>query len=246
MVSGYGEATLWPELRETVVAWAPQFPCVQLISNGAGPRYVFDRFCELPNFQACITLDGHTAELDRFRTKGNESMHRRVVRTVDRLVATPSQLDAVEGTLVDRHAEFSPVLPPLSYTSRMVGFMRESHRRTPCHVHRANFGVNTQLQALACACAGDRLIAPLGPVSAVGVDPNVERRQLQYLRDDNVGAKCSTCFTHYDVINLYLDGSMSDDEVARVPSLSSPEALAHLRAVKADMAGVPTDGAGRL
>lgn len=289
-LSGYGEATLWPELADAVGPWAPYFPSVQLISNGAGPRRVLEQLCELPNFQACITLDGHTPELDRFRTKGNPRLHGRVLDTiswlvstgvkvelncvvtqanaarmdaylswasetwgtavrvipfpvrptlgrsmaeiVDQLVAPPTQVDRLEEALVTRHGEFAGILPPLAYTARVVEFMRAGQRGARCHVHRANFGINPRLQALACACAGDRLIEPLGPVGVVGTDPAVERRRHRYLLEGNVGAKCRTCFTHYDLINLYLDGLVSDEEIGRIPSLSEPGTLAHLRAVK--------------
>lgn len=292
-MSGYGEATLWSELAEAVAPWATEFPTVQLISNGAGPPAVYDRLCALPNFQACVTLDGHRPELDRFRTKGSARLHGRVVRTVDRLVdagvrvelncvlsranadhldeylawvadrwgdaavlvpfpvrptlgrdpaqvrdelaASPAQVDAIESALVDRHVEHAPVLAPLPYVTAVVAFMRESRRSAPCHVHRANFGVNTDLLALACACAGDRLITPLGPVSAAWTQPDVLRRQQRFLAAGNVGAKCVTCFTHYDVINLYLEGSLSSDEVARLPSLSTTGALRMLERVRAEL-----------
>jgi sulfatase maturation enzyme AslB (radical SAM superfamily) len=266
---------------------------VQLITNAAGPSEVIERLSEIPNFQVCVTLDGHTAEMNRFRTKGDARLHGRVIETVNRLVAaskrvelncviteanasqfreyllaarqmwgssatiipfpvrmtlgrenqgengcgdaTPEQVTDLEEVIVQQHSEFADQLPPLAYTQRLIEFMRKSQRSDRCHIHRANFGVNTKFQALACACAGDRLIQPLGTIAAVGFDPEVERRRERYLRDGNVGAKCGTCFTHYDVVNLYFEGSISDDEIARIPSLSAPESLVYLREIRNEM-----------
>jgi len=293
-LSGYGEATLWPELADVVRAWASHFPAVQLISNGTGSSTLLQQLSEVPNFQASITLDGHTTELDRFRTKGNTRLHRRVVDTIAWLVAhgtkvelncvvsqanagaldtyvewvrdrwgpsvrliplpvrptmgrtmadiavdllpSPSDIDRVEQCLVDRYAEFASVLPPLAYLSALVRFMRVAHRGSRCHIHRANFGVNTGLLALACACAGDRLLAPLGPVSSIGSDAAIEQRRRGYLADGAVGAKCATCFTHYDIINLYFGGLISEADLRIVPSLSHPGTLAHLNAIKQEIA----------
>ena len=292
-VSGYGEATLWPDLPDVLHFWASSFPTVQLISNGAGPPDVLERLCELPNFQVCITLDGHTPEMNRFRTKGDVYLHDRVVKTVDRLVAlgkpvelncvitaanaslfreylswvsanwgagvkvipfpvrltlgrekqnseeeldaTLEQITKLEDVIVHQHADFFEQLPPLAYSVRLIEFMRTSRRAQPCHIHRANFGVNTKFQALACACAGDRLIKPFGEIAAVGFDPEVEQRRAQYLRDGNVGAKCSTCFTHYDIVNLYFEELISDDEIRHIPSLRAPETLAYLHQIKKEL-----------
>lgn len=290
-VSGYGEATLWPELPKAVQCWASHFPTVQLISNGAGPRHVIEELCQLPNFQPCITLDGHTLEMNRFRTKGNQSLHRRTIETVsclvaagksvelncvitqanaskirdylswagdvwgsgvriipfpvrptlgrsmeeiiDHFVATPDQIETLENVIVRDHSDFATLLPPKSYTRCLIEFLRHPYRKRRCHIHRANFGVNTKSEALACACAGDRFIRPLGAITSVGTDPEVERRRHSYLVDGNVGAKCVTCFTHYDIVNLYFEGLISDEEIVGVPSLSA--ALAYLKAIKLEI-----------
>lgn len=292
-ISGYGEATLWPELPDAIQGWGSSFPTVQLISNGAGPFGVLDRLCELPNFQACITLDGHTAEMNRFRTKGDLHLHRRVIETVNRLVAcgkpvelncvitranasqfrdylswaqatwgaavriipfpvrmtsgremqesyevidaSPAQVDDLEQVIVNEHAEYFSVLPPIAYSSRLIQFMRTSHRTYRCHIHRANFGVNTKFQALACACAGDRLIQPLGAIADVGFAPEIKQRRHNYLRDGNVGARCATCFTHYDVVNLYFEGLISDEEIRQIPSLGAPQTVTYLRRIKQEI-----------
>lgn len=293
-LSGYGEVTLWLDVVDAVRMWAPSFPSVQVITNGAGPPAVYEALSEIPNFTAAVTLDGHTSESDRFRTKGVAAVHRRVLDSIDLFVSrdvplevncvisranvadfdrylhwcldtlgdramvipfpvratlgqeaaevkeslypTVEQIEHFAEVVVDRHSEFSHVLAPLAYTEALIKFMLAERRLTSCHIHRANFGVNTKLAALACACAGDRLIQPLGPIAAVGVDPAIERRRRRYIELGNVGAKCSGCFTHYDIVNLFLTGAISEAEMARVPSLSAPESLRHLTAVRGELA----------
>lgn len=291
-LSGYGEATLWRELPEAVARWAPQFPVVQLITNGAGPRAAYTRLAELSNFQACVSLDSHLVDEDRLRTHGNERLHGRVLDTLlwlaargvpvevncvvnrvnadsfalllswaaevlapgsivipfpvrptrgrslaeirETLVVTDAQLDTFEQ-LVLHDDVVLPVLPPRRYLERLVAFMRQGSRQQPCHMHRANFGVSTSYQALPCACAGDTFIKPLGPIRSAASDPAVERRRQRFLDLGGVGAKCRTCFTHYEIANLYLAGDLAEEDVVRVPSLSTPGALAMLRRIRKEL-----------
>jgi hypothetical protein len=46
-----------------------------------------------------------------------------------------------------------------------------------------------------------------------------------------------TCFTHYETLDVYFEGLISEDELAHVPSsLSEPGTLAHARVVEAEIA----------
>jgi hypothetical protein len=76
----------------------------------------------------------------------------------------------------------------------------------------------------------------LGPISSVGTDPAVERRRHLNLLAGEVGPRCKTCFTHYEIINLYLEDLITERELAHVPSLSEKGTLAHVRAVKTEIA----------
>jgi len=165
---------------------------------------------------------------------------REVDDIVDDMVARPEQIDHLEDAIVARHAEFSHMLPALPYTQRLIAFLRQAQRPWRCHVHRANLGVSPKLQALACACAGDTMVEHLGnamgPITAVGTDPNVEARRQLNIRNGNVGPLCRTCFTHYEIVNLYFEGEITAEELAHIPSLSHPETIAHARAIRDEIA----------
>ena len=126
------------------------------------------------------------------------------------------------------------LLPPKAYMNALCAFLRTGTRPTGCSVPYAVVGSNGDGTIDACTC---------GPVKVLG---NILRGDsvttLQRIENDpcyedvrNLTTKppcCADCFTHYDIINLFIEGVIDENIMAKLPFFGTPRLFAALRAVK--------------
>ena len=78
-ISGYGEITTWRNFGEVLKYLAGEFPSVQIITNGTYTKKTMEEICKYSNVSLNITIDGHTLEMNSYRTEHNESIQRIVL-----------------------------------------------------------------------------------------------------------------------------------------------------------------------
>ena len=133
------------------------------------------------------------------------------------------QIEKAWQVFVDQHDARRIVLPPARYLEHVHAFLQSHHRTVPCKHTRHSLIVGKDNAILPCGC-GPALAC--GSIFHGGLD-----RRLDSLRQYPT-AYCKECFTHSDMINLYLDGQVTIGEIAAMPSyapLHVQEALTHLR-----------------
>lgn len=298
-VSGYGEASLWPPLADTM-AWASgRFPSIQVMTNGSMPGKVFEALAAIPNMVFCLTIDSLREEGNSLRTGGNIKLHEKMLRFADAVVAANrrlelncvltgrntagfpdhvagvrarfgdgvliypfpvrpfaglvSQAEAPQPEVAQHLAEvilrdfgqYAPVLPPRPYMERLFAHMAAGGRRTtPCWVPALNYGVGPSLSPLRCACLGHT--KPSDDLANM-LFPDCEHATPASRMVDTVGShagtlatgrideRCDPCFTHYEVLNLFLDGVVTLGDLVRLPAFAEIGAAAVLDRMKTEL-----------
>jgi MoaA/NifB/PqqE/SkfB family radical SAM enzyme len=115
-----------------------------------------------------------------------------------------------------------PVAPPRAYVDGLVEFVANKGRTNQCVAPSFVVGIDNQGDILCCPCG------PSDKIGRIGTDDDetLSRR----LASNNFGkwSECRNCYNHHEVINCYTLGKISDEEMARVPSMSKPIILDHL------------------
>jgi pyruvate-formate lyase-activating enzyme len=134
------------------------------------------------------------------------------------------RMDSLGARLHGAWDSLRTVLPPKPYWDALADFLLHGSRVKPCHVHWVNLGTGAKNERLHCPNYGEEL--SYGPIvetlttRADEVDASVAGRVTR----GHVGPRCAECFNHFDVLNLYLEGKMSLDDLRTLPSLDHREA----------------------
>lgn len=157
----------------------------------------------------------------------------------------PSQKQVEEFCLKmpEAYADHETLLPPVAYMADLCECLRIGRRRSGCSVPYAVVGSSGDGTLDTCTC---------GPVKALGNvlagDGSAALDQIEkdasYASVQNLSLMpncCDDCFTHYDIINLFIEGAITELEMAKLPFYGTPRIIAELRAVKANAAATMTD-----
>jgi len=130
-----------------------------------------------------------------------------------------------EDNVINNYKKYSNILPPYNYLKELVTFLKRKKRGRVCYVPSFNMGINPQ---------GDILTCPCGPKESIGNIFSKSRVNLNKHPYETVGRwkECYSCFNHYEIINLYLQGNINDNDLTKVPSLYSKKALSVLSQLK--------------
>jgi len=151
--------------------------------------------------------------------------------------ANKEQIDYVAKQILSNYQDYETVLPSLAYMERLFQFMHQGERTFPCFIPAFNYGVGPKLKPLSCACLGHT--KPSEDFSNITTDLSSTQelidissfRQKQIFRG-YVDSRCKTCFTHYEILNLYLEGLIDKEEMIRIPSFNDPKGIAILENAK--------------
>lgn len=115
--------------------------------------------------------------------------------------------------------QYRSILPPKPYMDDLKKFLGRGMRSDPCHIHWANLGTGSRNERLHCVNYGEDL--SYGPIlNALTFDAErIQEQELEHLKIGEVGPRCSKCFNHFHVINLFLEGRISLEELQTLPSL---------------------------
>lgn len=276
-----GELFLLANAAELIEALAERYDHVQVLSNGTElDPAVVERIAATGRASFNLSLDGHTAAMNRHRWK-SERIQARVMAAFDAVVANTARMEItavvtgaslpefdrfldflaaqpcrivtvptpVRGlqalalfSLAERHAfaaslpqmvdRHAGVLGPPAYYAALAAFMASEtgQRQHRCHLVKASVQLFDTGALTPC---------PVGWTVSLGNlktgDPNrvldeIGRHRMYDLltRDPPRVPVCRTCFSQADIVNLYVEGVISDAEIAEMPLFSSPRAQARL------------------
>lgn len=147
---------------------------------------------------------------------------------------SPEQVDAFVARFHSAYPSLRPFLPPLAYMKALNTFLATGVRTVGCHVPDAVMGSHGDGMLEACTCGPVKTLGNvLGPngietYGRVGADPCYEATR----HISTSPACCNDCFTHYDIINLFIEGDISIDELERLPFFAVPDVLQQIVALR--------------
>jgi MoaA/NifB/PqqE/SkfB family radical SAM enzyme len=137
----------------------------------------------------------------------------------------PNRSDA-EGILriINKYADYEHILPPVAYLERLYDFIQTGVRPWSCGIPFAVMGSYGEGDVNICTCS--RNLPTLGNVFLDGKnkirkkihDPNLYG---SFLRKSS-HTDCKDCYIHYDVINLYLEGTITWRDLSKMPFYKHP------------------------
>lgn len=136
--------------------------------------------------------------------------------------------------VVERYDEFHPILPPRAAVAHVADFIRTGERTLPCSIPATMLQLFGDGNISACPHAW---LTPMGNVVKVGnaIDEHLlsHEHYSLFLQPRPRFSFCKGCVTPSDVVNLYLEGDVSDEEIAHCFLYRGPSALERLRQLRA-------------
>lgn len=125
----------------------------------------------------------------------------------------PSKKDAEKsiGRLIDGFSSFCRSLPPKVYLESLMQFMLEGERGI-CHVPETIMGISPESDLLKCPCSGTQKIANILSGGKEAFDRYFAQRS-----SGGYDKECKDCFTHYEVMNLFLENKITEIEMNQLP-----------------------------
>jgi MoaA/NifB/PqqE/SkfB family radical SAM enzyme len=150
--------------------------------------------------------------------------------------------------LLESYPEFSPLLPPKPYLQRLISFMESGLRVHKCYVGYTALGIDPAGDILVCAC---NVKWPIANLWREGLERAFQKRILspnfhKFYFPEISFSGCRTCFTHYEVLNLFLDGTISLEEIGRLPMFGGPKTQIRLQELKTQLNAPLRGGKGLI
>lgn len=134
----------------------------------------------------------------------------------DELFPESEDIEILLKSLLGRYDNYYDILPPKAYLEALIDFCSGRERNIGCFIPDMSLFIGTNNVINWCNCGSDRNYGLLK-------DGAFEKRHVMpYSYPDK---NCSCCFTHFDIINLFILGHITEDDIQRVPSLSTKEVL---------------------
>lgn len=157
------------------------------------------------------------------------------VRSYPELFPQLNQINLFAQTLKNKFSLFKHLLPPIQYLNSLVEFMRIGKRTKGCYVPYVVLATYGDGRLDVCTCGSVKTLGNVlssnNPYQKIRCDPcynNVINPDLSPLC-------CKDCFTHYDIINLFLEGDISTTNLKTLPFFAAPEVINKLVAMRKEM-----------
>jgi len=115
---------------------------------------------------------------------------------------------------------YKPLLPPKAYLFRLFSFLEKGERKWPCYVGSFNLGILPNGEIARCACGAE---GSFGNIFS-SKDKSFKKRfenisRLISFPNNPISNNCRKCFNHYEVINAFIDGEISQEEIGKIELL---------------------------
>jgi sulfatase maturation enzyme AslB (radical SAM superfamily) len=248
-------------LDDVIIAQLSTFQKVHLQISLDGHTYEMNRFRFTSPFSFATALDGLLrsvraklpVEVNTVLTVANIEgfwefvafLHNHVsdhtliypfpVRGNPGMVPSRDQVEAFCLKMPTLYAEHEVLLPPKAYMDALCEFLLHGSRRFGCSVPYAVVGSTGDGTLDACTCGPVKVLGNVLDGDGTATLGRIERDACYAeVQDPSLRPHCcDDCFTHYDIINLFVEGAITEQELARLPFFGTPKILAVLSAVKA-------------
>jgi hypothetical protein len=158
------------------------------------------------------------------------------VRSNPRFYPSSANIEQFVSRYAADYSSLKTFLPPLAYMNALVEFLTGGVRSRGCHVPEAVIGSQGDGTLEACTCGPVKTLGTvLGPAGISTYDRIGSDSCYAATKDPATSPPCCRdCFTHYDIVNLFIEGQISVDELERIDLFAVPEVLREILALRAD------------
>jgi sulfatase maturation enzyme AslB (radical SAM superfamily) len=197
----------------------------------------------------CLTtqnMEGYAATVEFFsRQRGRVLLLPFPVRGegAARFVPVPGQVPVLKAALDGLSKDAARMLPPRPYLERLFEFMAGGLRTQRCRIAQAI--VQTFADGNVAGCSMDWSVL-MGSIRSEEDGDTVKDRMSGhpayrlYFADRPRMPACRTCFTVSEIINLYVDGLITESELQAMDLYGGARSMMFLRELKAANAGRTT------
>jgi hypothetical protein len=203
---------------EAVVATTGRMEITAVISGANAPG--FDRFLDFLTEKPCriVTIPTPVRGLQALALFSLEERH------------------AFASSLPGMAARRPDVLGPNAYYAALAEYMgsETGQRKHRCHLAKASVQLFDTGALTPCPVGWTVELGNLKTEDPDAVLAEIGRHRMYDLltRDPPRVPVCRTCFSQADIINLYVEGAISDSEISEMPLFSTPRALARLASLR--------------
>ncbi len=129
---------------------------------------------------------------------------------------TPEQLKEFRSVALGKYDEYRAILPPKIYLERLIGMMETGARADRCYVPFFVMGVDNYGKAETCSCGPG--MPSLGNVLNEPDEVFAQHASFNNYSPDELYDDCGYCMTQYELMNLYIEGAVSAEEMRRIPT----------------------------
>lgn len=154
------------------------------------------------------------------------------VRSHRELFPLPLQIEVFALTLKEKFSSFKHLLPPIQYFNSLVEFMKNRKRTKGCYIPYLILATNGNGLLDVCTCGTIKNLGNVlsfknrseNPYFKIEQDPCYNK----IISPKLAPACCKECFSHYDVINLFLEDLISVAELKTMPFFATEEIIDRL------------------
>ena len=143
---------------------------------------------------------------------------------------TQEQLAIFKMAVLDKYEDYADILPPKVYLERLVQMMETQAREAPSNLPFFVMGMDNYGTVETCSCGGD--LPKLGNVFRNPEEISSTFKKFENYQVINDYHDCSYCMVQYELINLYIEGAISREEMLRIPSFQYAGVLENIDATK--------------
>lgn len=131
----------------------------------------------------------------------------------------------------NRRNEYGSTLPPQAYFEALIANM-ERGRSNKCYIPLLIKPADDKGDIVTCPCSSLKDRGNSLDCTVEAIDPNSDDFG-KITRQDY--PQCRTCYTHFDIMSLFVDGKISAEELSQVGMFQDAEILAYMEKLKSSV-----------
>lgn len=119
--------------------------------------------------------------------------------------------------LLSQYEEFTLRLQPKIYYEYMIQYLKEGRRKFPCYLPYCSFYLRDNGDIKACLCNGIIDVGNMNELDVMSKDFYENSFYQDILDIEKQKMPCTKCFINWDLMNLYFEGLVNEEEIRKIP-----------------------------
>lgn len=179
--------------------------------------------------------------LERFKYADNLMIVPRPVRGEPREILDfdEQQILDFEKCIMKNYERYNNIIPPLPYFERLLNIMKTGKRNYKCYIPYFIQSIDGY---------GKFEMCPIGlqynyNSNIIAGDVESNKILINSCYDNKCKYQlCDYCIIQYEMLNLYVDGIISLEELKKMPSLKNDDIIMHIKSIKYDIMDMESVG----